>query len=340
MAKNRGNGKNGKKIPEKNLLEFLKEQKTVGEIASVFQIAEKNIPKILPKEIKKFSLMSFRNEQGDKVYLYHLNNLTPSKVEKKVWTPKLHPTDDSIILITFPDNLDWRGIRIAQIAECHLGTRLFDKERFGSYINWIRSHPDVFVILNGAIIGIPEIRDKGHKEFIILESQDELNEKLLPIAHKILWAHQGCTEERIKKIIGFDPVKDVCERLRIPYFERPVNAEISWKGNHTSFYCIHGTSTAKKRGSMINPAYNLLESLENIDFLITSHSCAGYALDVACLSIDMINCDLPFKSRYLILTPGFKKHEGSVEEKKGQGPSPYGSYACIIYNSGRKGLSQ
>jgi len=344
MAQNGKNGTNGKKIPEKRLLEFIKEQRTIEEIASAFKLDNLDnaakIPKLLPKEIDGHQLVEFRNQNGEKVYLYYQSNLTPGKVEKKIWTPKFNKEDTSVIMVSFPDDLDWREIRMAQLAESHIGTPQFDEKGFKDYIQWINRNPCVFVLLNGAILGMPPAGDRELKEYLVHKSQEMLIKYLLPIAHKVLWAHQGCTEERMEKFLGFDPLEQVCRSLQIPYFKRPVNAEIVWKKHHYSFFCIHGATNARKRGAILNAVHQLLESLDSIDFIIMSHPRAGYADYVSRMKIIMERFDIQFEPQHLILTPGFYIYEGSPEERKSGTIYPHGSTACILYADGRKGLTQ
>jgi hypothetical protein len=328
-------------IPKKDLLEFLKEQKTAEEIASAFKLDNvAKITKLLPQKIDGHQLVEFRNQKGEKVYLYYQPNVTPGRVEKKIWTPKFDAKDTSVILIKFPDNLDWREIRVAQLAESHIGTRYFDEKRFKEYIQWINKNPCVFVLLNGAILGIPPAGSREFKEYFVRKNQEILINYLLPVAHKVLWAHQGCTEEKIERSLGFDPLEEVCQNLRIPYFKRPVNAEIAWKKHHYSFFCIHGATNARKRGSILNAIHQLLESLDSIDFIIMSHPRAGYADYVARMKIIMEQLDIQFEPQHLILTPGFYIYEGSPEERKNGTIYPYGSTACILYADGHKGITQ
>lgn len=340
--KNNRNGKNGK-IAAEQLLEFLKEQKNLEEIASAFHIQiekPEQVVKLLPKKIDGYTLVDFRNEAGEKVYLYRKVDLDPVTTEKKIWTPIFSKTDDSVIICRFPDDLDWREIRIGQIAEAHLGTNLFDEKRFDSYIKWIAKNPYVFAILNGAILGLPPKGKKEDKEHLTFLREETLVNKLRPIAHKILWAHQGCTEEMMTKLFDYDPLETVCNHLGIPYFIRPVSAEIVWKKHQFSFFCIHGKTMAQKRGTMLNAIHKLLESLDSIDFIIMSHPRAGYADPVVRFEVDMKTFDLLTRYNHLILTPGFCFYEGSADEKKGDQIRPPGSTACMLYADGRKGLSQ
>lgn len=325
------------------LLAFLIEKRNAKELEKHFNESLKQIEKKLPEKIGKYRLISYRNMAGNKSFYYH-EIVKIGSLEERAWTP-IEPVneegakDDGSILIKFPAEIDWRQIRVFPLASAFYGSRLHDSKRFDDYKKLVAREPYHFLIMNGGFFPEKIVGKAEEKIERVMMLEDELTQYLAPIAHKILWAIQGEPEEKIEHTLGIDPLKAVCTRLKIPYFKRPVMAEIVWGKAHFSFYCIYGTTNAKQQGAMINAVANLLDQFEATDFIVMSKQKSGMENIMLRIIRDRINCCLVDKHQHLVTVPGLKKYEGSKEEKKGQAIPIGGSCAMILFPDGGTAFS-
>lgn len=335
--------KNGD-TPAKNLWEkdillaFLVEKRTAKELEKHFSEPIAEIEKKLPSTMNNHELTSYRAIGGGRVYFYRERPRLKGEIQPRSWTSILPKTDegevdDGSIIVKFPAEIDWREIRIIVLDEAYFGSSLYEEKRFESYLALGRQQYCHFII-NGSLFALPPRGKMEDKVKQLYAWRDELMLKLRPMAHKILWAHQGCTEAQLERSFNFDPLEDVCRELGIPYFKRPVIAVVTWRGRIFTFYCIHGTTTAKKRGSMINAVTGLLDQFEKVDFFVMSHQMSGMENVVPRRIRDRVNFCITDKNQHLIITPSFRKYEGSIEERKGQALPARGSCAMILFPDG------
>ena len=331
---------------EAALLSYLGEKRTAKELEKYFDLSLDEIENRLPEKIgEKHELMSYRTSSGGQsVYFYHEKARLRGKIHDKIWTWKYGLNEDdsddhASILISFPKDLDWRQIRVFALAEAYIGSEFHQENRFKGYLGLGKNNPYHHFMINGSLFSLPPRGKMEEKIDWMLNLQDVVKAKLRPIAHKVLWAHQGCTEEKIERILGFDPLQEVCSELGIPYFPRPVMAIIEWNNHVFSFYSIHGTTTAKKRGSMINAVASLLDQFEMMNFIVMSHQKSGMQNVVPRRIRNRVNFRIEDKNQHLIITPSFRKYEGSIEERKGQPLPARGSCAMILFPDGRCGSS-
>ncbi|MBU1180094.1 hypothetical protein KJ885_04070, partial [Patescibacteria group bacterium] len=350
----------------------LGERRTSKELEKRFGEPIAEVEKKLPAEIKNFELASYRTSGGQSIYFYREKAPLRGKIPDRIWTWKYGKKeggseDHGSMLISFPQNLDWREIRVFALAEAYIGSEFHQEERFDSYLA-LGKHQYHFFTINGSLFSIlsasqidkkmnemneeleeawededgkkpPRVTKKEAKIELMFDKQQEIEARLRPIAHKILWAHQGCTEERIERLLGFDPLENVCGILKIPYFKRPVISAIEWNNHVFKFYSIHGTTNAKKRGSMINAVCNLLDQFERMHFIIMSHQMSGMENVVPRQIRDRVNFMLTTKDQHLVITPSFRRYEGSQEERKGQALPARGSCAMILFSDGNCAFS-
>lgn len=330
--------------PAKNLwdqdvvLAYLIEKRTAKELEKHFSEPIAEIEKKLPSAMNNHELTSYRAIGGGRVYFYRERPRLKGEIQPRSWTSIFPKTDegevdDGSIIVKFPSEIDWREIRIIVLDEAYFGSPLYEQKRFESYLALGRQQYCHFVI-NGSLFALPPRGKMEDKVKQLYAWRDELMLKLRSVAHKILWAHQGCTEAQLERNFNFDPLEDVCRELGIPYFKRPVIAVITWRGRIFTFYCIHGTTTAKKRGSMISAVTGLLDQFEKIDFFVMSHQMSGMENVVPRRIRDRVNFWITDKNQHLIITPSFRKYEGSIEERKAQAVPARGSCAMILFPNG------
>lgn len=334
------NGEPAKNLWDQDvLLAFLSAKRTTKELEKHFGESIEAIEPKLPAVIGKYELVSYRNSNNGKSYFYREKLSTNGAPPERVWQrlPVTESEEGSEqsggILLKFPDELDWRQIRILPLAEAHIGSPLHLKERFGKYLA-LGKLPYYYFVVNGSVFALPPQGKMEVKMDFLQKIRADVLARLRPVAHKILWAHQGCTEGKIQDMLHYDPLEDVCQTLGIPYFARPVFAVVLWKGHAFSFYCIHGQTTARKLGSMINPVVDLLNQFDFVHFVVMSHQRSGMGNVVPRCVRDRTNARLDLKNQHLIVTPSFVRYSGSIEERKGHAPPARGSHAMILFPDG------
>jgi len=330
------------KFDNDDVLAYMLEKRTTKDLEKHFGMPIANIKKKLPKHIGNFELISYRKTGGQLIFFYHEKTVLTGGIQPRIWTPIFPKNEDGELdsgafVVRFPDS-DWREIRIIPIAEAHVGSNLHDARKFASNII-LAEQTYHFFFINGSIFPkLPKGKMEEKMDFI-LEIQEKVRALLAPIAHKILWAHQGCTEEKIEETAGFDPLQVVCKELGIPYFKRPVMAEILWGKVHFSFFCIHGDTNARSHGTMLNAVVNLLDQFERVNFIVMSHQKSGNENEAARTIRDRTRCRLLRKSQHLVITQGFLNYEGSREEKKGRRLPVSGTCAIILFPDGESAYS-
>gem|GEM_PF-1775749 len=335
--------------PAKNLwdtdviLAYLIDKRNAKALERHFGEPISEIEKKLPQKIGSHELVSYRAAGGQHVYFYREKTQTRGEIQLRIHTTIL-PTDengqvdDGSLLVKFPNDLDWRQIRIISLAEAYIGSPLHEEKRFADYLALAKQTYHYFII-GGGLFSLPPKGKVDDKYEYLLNLQDAVKARLLPIAHKILWAQQGCTERQIERIFNFDPLADVCKELGIPYFRRPVLAVVTWKTHTFSFYAIHGVTTAKQLGSMINAVAKLLNQFDKVDFVVMPHMRAGMKNVIPRRVRDRTHFRIVDKNQRLVIPPSFRKYAGSEEEYKGQSPSARGSCAMILFPDGDCGYS-
>jgi hypothetical protein len=325
-----------------DVLAFMIEKRAVKDLEKHFGISMEIIKKKLPKNIGNFELISYRRTGGQRIFFYHEKAVLTGGIQKRIWTP-IYPKnddgeiDDGALVIRFEPS-DWREIRVIPFAEAHVGSPFHDAKKFSSNLK-LAENIDHFFFINGSIFPkLPKGKMEDKVDFI-LEIKETVKKLLATVAHKILWAHQGCTEEKIENALGLDPLAEVCRELQIPYFKRPVMAEILWGKVHFSFFCIHGDTHARSHGTMLNAVTNLLDQFEYTDFIVMSHQKSGNENPATRTIRNRTLCRLMRKQQHLVITQGFLKYEGSREEKKGRKLPIAGTCAIILFNDGGSAYS-
>lgn len=317
------------------LIEFLSRARTDREIETKFGkegMAELAKMKAEPPKGYRFK-EGFNTYQEPTLYLEHIVGAHPVKLQKPVFEV-LHATNDPDYLsVIFPPDLEFtktvedNKIRILPIDSVFFSDYLCDLERFTKCIQYIAAKPYVWAFLNGDIIG-------GHDytKRTAARIREELVRLLAPVAHKILWAQSGPLEKRMMRIDGIEPLADVCAELGIHHTERPVRADIYWKNPQKpiEFYAFHGRSQARKDGSKANAILDALVNNDFPHFTVMGHLQEGMTNNMTVRRLDPLGLTVKEYTAYAIVCPGFKKYQGSEQEKKGYPPPAMGTVACII----------
>ena len=224
-------------------------------------------------------------------------------------------------------------MRIVPISDVWFGDELHDGPLFDERIAWILREPHVFWFFNGDAIKPPTIKEI--KEGDLDKLYNQLRRKFAPIAHKWLWAQEGCFEGGLHKIKEtFDPIGLMCQDWNIPYFRTPHSVGIHWSGNLFRFYCIHGKSQAQKKGSKLNALSRIFGEIEFNHFYVMSHIRDAILSKPVRVSQDPVKFDLVERKQYAFITPSFVKYDGSRDAKWGYPLPSRAQVDCALYKDG------
>jgi len=321
---------------QQELLKFLTRRRTKMEIAHQFDLSLDDAAKFLEEARGAIG------EDSELIEDKNVFNASRYQIRKKiktgplptrVWTYQRH-ADKPYIVVSIPDSLKCRKLNIVPISDVVLGSSECDMELFDKYINWISTQEEVYVFLNGDILAPVPKQGVPKEDYDPLVFAYVLAQKILSIRHKILWAQQGDDEAKMARNDGLDPLKIVCEKLDIPYFDEPVYADICWKGNVFTFFCLHGRTRAIQKGAKLNAALRPRDFQEHSMFTVMSHAGDAISKDIPRICQDQRNFVLVERSEYYLISPSFKRYFGSDAARKGYPPFSKGAISCRLYADG------
>lgn len=254
-------------------------------------------------------------------------------IKKRVFSTMQSDNDPDYLAIIFPPDLSFtkdkemEALKIFPIDSSYWGDHLCDKQRLIKYINWLESKPYAFAFLNGDNIG-----GTGYNKWTAADHCKSFSALLRPVAHKILWAQSGDLELNMQRIDGIDPLRHVCHELGIHHTDRPVMADIYWRSpmHPIEITAIHGRSNASQAGAMVN-AVNKMAIAQNFPhFTVLGHLQAAHSEANTVRRLDPVNLTIKEHVAYSVIAPGFRRYEGSIQEKKGLPPKPKGTVVIKI----------
>ncbi|MDP2668391.1 MAG: hypothetical protein Q8P07_00970 [bacterium] len=338
MAKEEKMAKEKRKTPQVNqddkalfeeFVDYLSRVRTADEIMKKLKINDKKLDQLLKTAATNGKHRIFKQEdQKSKAYI-----LIPTsgevKEREKIWSSVRSSVGQPTLGIIFPSELHWSKMRIVFFGNVEFGGNC-DEQMLDERINWISREPHVFAIFNG---------DCFAKKFEVGlgEAVNRLRHKLAPIAHKILWMQQGCNEEAwAKKNKGIDMLGQICADLNIEYFTGgQVHAEIHWADSDpVTFFCLHGTSVAEKKGSKLNAGLRPFGWLEHTCYVVVSHMTDSMFKKVERFKRDQLSLTLPSAKQFLVIAPSLGKYFGTTLAKKGAEPSYRGQINAALYKNG------
>ncbi len=297
------------------------------EMEKKFRLSVKEVEERLAERIKGYRLIKRMSHSGESLFVLLPEDPKEIKTKERVWSYRLQPDGDPYIVVEFPDDFNSKNIKVVPISDVLFGSPDHESELFDEYINWISRTKRVFTFFNG---GIFYENVENPSETII-----RFKHKISRIAHKILWVQQGQPEIKgIWRKKRLDPLDILCRDFDIPYFDRPVYADILWKGQIFSFFCFYGATNARKKGQKLNAALLPLEFQEFVMFTVMSRAKDSITDEAVIECREPASFDIKAKPQRIIICPGFVKYYGSREAKKGYPPSSRGTVSCNLYPDG------
>ena len=155
---------------------------------------------------------------------------------------------------------DLNDIEVHIFADEHIGDPHSDIGYLKERIEYVKTHPNVYAILNGDLMDNAtktSVSDSYSQDYNPQEQMDMLVELFKPIKHKILCITQGNHEARTYKKEGIDIMKNVAGRLGLDNRYSPESVLLFLRFGTNSkkrkqlytFYVTHGSGGGRKEGA-------------------------------------------------------------------------------------------
>jgi hypothetical protein len=173
---------------------------------------------------------------------------------------------------------------ILPIGDIHFGDHAFQKNgraKLKGNLDWVREHQEESrIILMGDVFNIAGMTTKTSPYENNPEEQDEAQDFFAPYADLIIGAIRGNHEARLVNQFGYDPMKNFCKALKIPYLgisalvriqvgKRP-DSEWYWQSYY--MYVHHTTGGGKSLGSALSRVEQLTQIVAGADVYAGGHN--------------------------------------------------------------------
>lgn len=311
-------------------IDFLGLSRTMREICDKFSKDKLFVEGVFSHLPEGYRFYTQRNAQGDTTYVVLKEHLSGT-VGEKLWTCRRQAEGQPYLLVEFPGSFDLAKIKVLPLADIWFGDNLHEKERFDEYVQWIFNTEEAYAVLNGNVFRVFGGGEK--EEDVLYETVMAFEEKIRPIAHKILWAISGQNEAQSARSL-YDPLDIACQDLGIRHYTEPIYADIVWKGHIFTFFCFAGTTFAQTKGGKINAAIRPMHFQEMVNFTIMGKAQDKIVMKQPSVRRDPQRFKLIYEERYAVICPSFKRYFGSVEAKKGYQPPSWGTVSCNLFPDG------
>lgn len=342
------------RIDPNRLAKYLAEPRTEEQVANTFKLRNGDRKRIAKLPIPDGMEIFVIDDRDDVTYYVCVPQQQDACGRKRDWAIRYQPDLQPYIQIQFPNDLTSKRIKIVPLSDVHYGARACSEERFKRYIDYIARSPDVYTFLNGDLmenaidgaIGGAAYESKLMPAEQIWGRKDDaavgLIELLRPIAHKILWALPGNHEWRTWKKCNIDPLRIICDKLGIPYFDEPIFIDVFAWGHKFTIHCQHGSSGGQTKGGKLNAASKPGEYQEAIDFLVMGHVHDSMANPedriVRVREYDddgnLTGFRLEMRQVHVVICPSFHGFFGTYGARAGYSPGSWGSVALTLYHDG------
>lgn len=210
-------------------------------------------------------------------------------------------------------------LTLIPFGDMHYGSRDCDVEIFEAHLDMIKREKDCAVILMGDLINCGTFASIGARTYDDKYNPEEQYELMLeylrPIKKKIIGAHIGNHEERIRELSSFDIIKMLCRELKVPYLGYSALHKIRVNNVNFHVHSTHGSTSATTITGKMNKSRKALENAD-ADIYLCGHT---HALDYNTQPYCRINNrarTIEEHLRHFVLTGNFVKWDGSYGEKK------------------------
>lgn len=308
--------------------------RSIAEVAKEFKMTAEEAAQRLSKGFDGYELFPGpKNLAGEDTYVC-VPSAGSFKKPERAWAWSREKSGQPYGVVTFPADFNHQKIRIIPLDGILYGDPAHDDERFDVIIRKIAKEPNTFCFFNGDVIAEIKGGKREEREQILLERSVEFAKKVQPIAHKILWAQQGCLEARSHSQQGFDPLEHFCNKLDIPYFKEPVYIDLFWGNQLFTFWAMHGHSTAQVKGAKMNALRRPATMHEYTHFIIGGH--VGDAIWNRTVKVirNPVAGRLDAKEEFQVIIGNFKKYLGTRAARRGETPPTNETVVLYVYPDG------
>jgi hypothetical protein len=319
---------------------YLQKARTVREIENMFgNVSEKLLADEYPGLEFYKQINNFNQIVHILLPVYSQDIELKPRTVKHRYSVNEHGERQPYLLVNIPDRLlsEHGQIDILPIYDVHLGHTAHKKEKFLSYLRYIAETPNVFAVIGGDLMenalddgrGMTYDTDKNPTNQL-----DHAIQLLAPVAHKIICGLPGNHEWRTMIHAGIDPMKVLCDRLQIPYFNGPVYVSVVCGDYKWKYHFSHGYGNSQTKGGKMNRAGGPKKYSDFINFIVSGHVHDPICNSETCVVEDAANCRLTYPQQWIIVAPSFLRWENTYAHRSGYGPPGSGGVVCRMYANG------
>jgi len=166
-------------------------------------------------------------------------------------------------------------VSLVCLSDLHAQSRLFDKNRLASTIEYIREDPRRRWVCAGDLFTNASKQSVGslsHQTVDIEAAIRGLTFGLKPIANKCIGIAHGNHDARIqnKLDLNWNPVRNLCQNLEVPYLGYMKHLVLHIGSQRYTVYIHHGTSGAATPGGRLNAGLKVMGTVVD-DLTIIGH---------------------------------------------------------------------
>jgi hypothetical protein len=221
-------------------------------------------------------------------------------------------------------------------SDLHIGDRLFDRDKFVAYRDWVLAAPNRFCAINGDTFnaGIPGSKSCRSSEDLNMDQQMDLGIELLrPLveADRLLFINDGNHDERVARATGgIRPGKTLAQALgRKDLFtgdgcllKLTLGKGKNGKRLCYTIYHTHGWAAGRTPGAAINACRELQHTIQ-ADCYVVGHSHKSICTPADYFVPDLHNHKVRTVKVMFVCTGSFL-HWGGYAQAKGYSPSALG----------------
>lgn len=225
-------------------------------------------------------------------------------------------------------------IYLYTIGDLHIGDRNCATKRLKEYIGWMLK-PNRYCILTGDLLNVATkdgVSNQAEQNMDLDEQKDFGCALFEPLAERgrILAAVTGNHENRIHRVAGGNPMRDVCRVLKVPYlgYSGKVTIRLHGKGRGKKsrqkyvVYVHHTCGGGDTPGGKLNRVYKLAQIYPHADIYVGGH---GHFEIICKTGIFTDDGDrLKQRDRLFISAGAFLKYADGYSEEKQMIPGTVG----------------
>ncbi len=236
-----------------------------------------------------------------------------------------------------------KALNLMALGDIHFGSKECNVPVLEAHLDMIKKTDDCAIILMGDLINCGTRVSVGAGTYDDDYNPQEQYEKMLnylePIKNKIISAHSGNHEERIRQLSSFDITKMLCRELNIPYLGYGALTKIKVNKLNFHVYSTHGSSGS---GTPMGKMRNCVKMQNNADadIYLYGHT---HGLDYNVQNYYLINNRgryIEERTKHFVLTGSFVNWDGSYGEAKNYAMLPIGIPKIKLYGELSRGAKK